>query len=77
MESSCEFSGFLTYRKGHQGSNPGGHSFVFLKISINNKPDFVSEVVRFSNGGVSLPIIASTIQKKKSIDVGAKSKGSP
>jgi hypothetical protein len=34
-------------RKGHQGKNPGGHSFVFLNVSINNKPVFVSEVVTF------------------------------
>ena len=32
----------LTYRKGHQGSNPGGHSFVFLNVSINKKPVFFS-----------------------------------
>jgi hypothetical protein len=25
-------------RKGHQELNPGGHSFVFLNVSINNKP---------------------------------------
>jgi len=30
---------------GHQGSNPGGHSFSFLNISINKKPVFFSEVV--------------------------------
>jgi hypothetical protein len=34
-------------RKGHQGSNPGGHSFVFLNASINNKPIFFSEVVSY------------------------------
>ena len=32
-------------RKGRQGTNPGGHSFVFLNVSINNKLIFFSEVV--------------------------------
>ena len=32
----------LTYRKGNQGSNLGGHSFVFLNVSINKKPVFFS-----------------------------------
>ena len=32
-------------RKGCQGTNPGGHSFVFLNVSINNKLIFFSEVV--------------------------------
>jgi hypothetical protein len=27
------------------GVDPGGHSYVFLKVSINNKPDFLSEDV--------------------------------
>jgi len=35
--------------KGHQGSNLGGHSFVFLNVSINKKPFFFSEVVNFNN----------------------------
>jgi hypothetical protein len=39
----------LTYEKGHQGSNPGGHSIDFLNVSINNKPVFFSEVVSFKN----------------------------
>jgi hypothetical protein len=33
--------------KGHQGTNPGGHHFVFLNVSINKKPFFFSEVVTF------------------------------
>jgi hypothetical protein len=37
----------LQYKKGHQGSNPGGHSFVFLNVSINKKPIFFSEVVNY------------------------------
>jgi hypothetical protein len=37
----------LTYSNGHQGSSPGGHSFVFLDISINEKPLFFSEVVTY------------------------------
>ena len=36
-------------RKGHQGSSPGGHSFVFPNVSINNKPIFFSEVVTCKN----------------------------
>ena len=35
----------LTYKKGHRVSNPGGHSFDFLNVSINKKPIFFSEVV--------------------------------
>jgi hypothetical protein len=35
----------LHYNKGHQGSNPGGHYFFFLNVSINKKPFFFSEVV--------------------------------
>jgi len=31
--------------KGHQESSPGGHDFSFLYVSINNKPNFFSEVV--------------------------------
>ena len=31
------------------GSILGGHSFIFLNISINNKPVFFSEVVQFKN----------------------------
>jgi len=34
------------YKKGHQGSNPGGHHFVVLNVSINNTPVFVSAVVQ-------------------------------
>ena len=37
----------LTYEKGHQGLNPGGHCFHFLNTSINKKPIFVLEVVIF------------------------------
>jgi hypothetical protein len=37
----------LIYEKGHQGSNPGGHSFVFLNISINKKPFYLSQVVTY------------------------------
>jgi len=32
---------------GHQGSNPGGHSFNFLNVSIDKKPFFFSEVVTY------------------------------
>jgi hypothetical protein len=40
------FSGaFPQFR--HMGSNPGGHCFVFLNVSINKKPFFVSEVVTY------------------------------
>jgi len=39
----------LTYEKGHQGSSPGGHNFVFLNVSINKKPFFFSEVVINNN----------------------------
>ena len=35
----------LIYEKGHQEIDPGGHSFVFLNVSINNKAIFFSEVV--------------------------------
>jgi hypothetical protein len=35
---------------GHQGLNPGGHSFVFLNVAINKKPLFFSEVVVSENG---------------------------
>jgi hypothetical protein len=30
----------LQCKKSHQGANPGGHSFVFLNVSINKKPFF-------------------------------------
>jgi hypothetical protein len=40
----------LTYKNGHQELNPGGHSFVFLNVSINKKPVFFSEVVTFKKG---------------------------
>jgi hypothetical protein len=32
----------LHYKNGHQGSNPGGHSFVFLNVSINKESVFFS-----------------------------------
>jgi hypothetical protein len=32
-------------RKGRQGTNPGGHNFVFLNASINKKSISFSEVV--------------------------------
>jgi len=34
-------------RKGHQGSNPGGHDFIFLNTSINKKPFSFSQVVTY------------------------------
>jgi hypothetical protein len=37
----------LQYKKGHQGSNLSGHSFVFLNVNINNMPVFFSEVVTY------------------------------
>ena len=39
----------LINKKGHQGSNPGGHSFVVLNVSINNTPVFVLEVLTYGN----------------------------
>jgi len=35
----------LHHRKDHPF--PGGHNFVFLNVSINKKPFFLSEVVTF------------------------------
>jgi len=35
----------LHYKKGQQGSKPGGHNFSLLNTSIKNKPFFVSHVV--------------------------------
>jgi len=39
------FKLILAYKKGHQGSNPGGHCFSFLYGAINKQPIFVSQVV--------------------------------
>jgi hypothetical protein len=44
------FLELMSKRKGHQGSNPGGHSSVFLNVSINKKPVFLYYVVKNKKG---------------------------
>jgi hypothetical protein len=44
---NAKFSETLTNKKWPPRIDPGGHSFVFLNISINNKPVFFSEVVTY------------------------------
>ena len=41
-------------RKGHQGTDSGGHNYVLLNVSINKKPIFFLEVVLYREmpGGV-------------------------
>jgi len=36
-------------KKGHQGTDPDGLSFVFLNTSINKKPFFLSQIVTYKN----------------------------
>jgi hypothetical protein len=42
----------LTNNKWPLGSDPGGHHFVVLNVSINKKPLFFSEVVTKKTGKI-------------------------
>jgi hypothetical protein len=47
IDRNAKFLLTLTNKKWPPRIDPGGHSFVFLNISINNKPVFFSEVVTY------------------------------